>query len=206
VRGPQRAIDTLDAALAVLERDHLVVLPLDDLDGLLRGPDAEPFALRRGPFRAGIDEVALTLTAAGRLPGELTVRVVLPAGASCAVSTEDAQAALRQRANDLASASWRQATAIHNMGRQQMPLGFAIAGVSAVLSYAAAFMASVVDSTTVRGLCIVVAMVTITVAWVVAWMVVESSFIDWRESGRRARAYDLVARATLEVVVEEADG
>ena len=42
-------------------------------------------------------------------------------------------------------------------------------------------------------------MLAITIAWVVSWMVVESTMLDWRPGARKAAAYDLVSRASLEV-------
>ena len=203
MRGPQRASAALDADLARLGQQQLVVLELDQLDDLLSESEADPFALRRGPFRAGIEDLVLTLTAAERLPEELTVRVELPTGTSATISTAQAQAALRQRANDSASAEWRQARAVHSMGRRQVPVGSAVAVGAAILAYLAGYLATVADSPAVKGLCAVMAGIAITIAWVVSWMVVETTFVDWRESARRARAYDLLARATLEVVVHE---
>ena len=82
MKGPPHARRALDADMVRLERERLVVLCLDDLDGLLLDPPADAFVPRTGPNRAGIDDLALTLTAAKRLPDELTVRIVLPAGAS----------------------------------------------------------------------------------------------------------------------------
>ncbi len=203
MQGPQHAREALDADLARLGRERLVVLHLDDLDGLLSEPGADPFTLRRGPYRAGVDDIALTLSAAERLPDELTVRVVLPPGTSPAVPTAAAQAALQRRAGDAASVSWREAMAVRGMGRRQLPLGLLVAVVSAVIAYGAGYLASAVDNVVGRGILVVVAGLAITVAWVASWMVVESSMFDWRQSARQAHAYDLLAHATLEVVTQE---
>lgn len=89
---------------------------------------------------------------------------------------------------------------MRSMGRRQLPLGIAIALVAAIVAYAAAYGALEVDNVAARGLLLVVSGVAITVAWVFSWMVVESAFVDWREPARRANAYDLLARARLEVV------
>ena len=70
---------------------------LDDLDGLLCEPGADPSGASWRAYRASIDDLALTLSAAVRLPDELTVRVVLPPGTSPTVPTAQAQAALRHR-------------------------------------------------------------------------------------------------------------
>ena len=203
MRGPQHAVDALDADLARLARDHLVELALDDLDGLLCEPEAGPFTPRRGPYRAGIEDLALTLSAAERLPDELTVRVVLPPATSPTVPAATAQAALQQRARDSASASWRDAIAIRSMGRRQLPPCLTIAVVAAFVAYGAAYLASAVDNLAGKGILAVVAGIAITLAWVASWMAVESTYFDWRPSARQAHAYDLLARATLEVVTQE---
>jgi hypothetical protein len=201
-RGPRPAVDALEADLARLRADHVLELALDDLDALLCEPDADPFATRRGPNRSGLDDLGLTLSAAERLPDDLTIRILLPADTSPCVSVAHAQAALHRRASDAASAAWRDAMAVRSMGRRQLPIGVPMAVVSAFVAYAAGYFATVVDSTTATGLLVVLAMVAITVAWVVSWMVIESAFLDWRQPARRACAYDLIARSTLEVESE----
>ncbi len=204
MRGPQQAVAALRAEVTRLERDQLLVLALDDLEGLLRDPDADPFTPRGGPNRAGIEDLALTLSAAERLPDKLTVRVVLPPVASPTVSTTTAQAALHQSARDSALASWRDAMAVRSMGRRQLPAGLTVAVVAAFVAYGAAYLASVVDNLAGKGILVVVAGLAITIAWVWSWMVVESTFFDWQPSARRAHAYDLLARSTLEVVTTNA--
>jgi hypothetical protein len=204
MRGPPQAAAALRADVTRLERDQLLVLVLDDLDGLLRDPDADPFTPRGGPNRAGIEDLALTLSAAERLPDKLTVRVLLPPVASPTVSTTAAQAALHQSARDSASASWRDAMAVRSMGRRQLPAGLAVAVVAAFVAYGAAYLASVVDNLAGKGILVVVAGLAITIAWVWSWMVVESTFFDWQPSARRSHAYDLLARSTLEVVTTDA--
>jgi hypothetical protein len=203
MRGPAKASELLDADLARLEREHLVVLHLDDLDRLLCEPGTDAFALRDGPYRAGIDDLALTLSAAVRLPSDLTVRVVVPLGTSPTVPTAQAQAALRQRAADSASASWRAAMAVRSMGRRQLPVGITIAVVSAVIAYGTGYLAGTVDNVAAKSLLLVTAAIAITMAWVVSWMVIESTTLDWRQAAREAFSYDLIARAILEVTVEE---
>lgn len=201
MKGPSHASRALEADMIRLERERLVVLCLDDLDGLLNEPAVDAFVPRTGPARAGIDDLALTLTAARQLPDELTVRIVLPTGSSPAVATAVAQAALRRRAADSASASWRAAMTVRSMGRRQLPLGMAIAVVSALVAYSAGYLASMVGDVAGKGLLVVTAGIAITVAWVVSWMVIESTTLDWRQSAREAFAFDLLARATLEVVI-----
>jgi hypothetical protein len=202
MRPVLHAATALDASLVRLQQEHVVELRVDDLDGLMREPDLGPFESRRGPYRSGIDDVAMTLCAAPRLPAELTVRVVLAPQTAPSATTEQAKTSMQQRAVDAASLAWREAMAIRAMGRRQLPLGIAIALAAVVIAYGAGYLATTVDSDAVRGLLFVVFGVAITVAWVFSWMVVEAAFIDWRQPSRRARAYDLIARADLEVVIE----
>ena len=110
-------------------------------------PDTEPFGLQRGPAQAEVDDLAATLAAAKALPDELTVRVILPNGASPNVPVAEAQAALRSRAAHLASVVWRDAMAVRNMGRRQLPLGLVVALLGWVIAYAAAAGATSTDST-----------------------------------------------------------
>jgi hypothetical protein len=203
MQRPQHAADALDADLASVRRDEVLELALDDLEALLREPDTEPFAVRRGPYRTGLEDLALTLSAATRLPDELKVRVRLPTGTPSTVPAL-VQAAFRRRAADAASASWRDAMAVRSMGRRQLPIGVPVAVVSAVVAYAAGYLATVADSTTTTGLFVLVSMIAITIAWVVSWMVIETAFLDWRQPARTARAFDLLTRATLEVATDPA--
>jgi hypothetical protein len=129
---------------------------------------------------------------------------MLPPAASPTVPTATAQAALHQSARDSASAAWRDAAAIRSMGRRQLPAGLAVAAAAAFVAYGVAYLASVVDNLAGQAILLVGAGLAITVAWVASWMVVESTFFDWQPSARRAHAYDLLARATLEVVTTSA--
>ncbi len=203
MRGPRSIRETVDAQLERLEREHLVEIRLDDLEGLLREPDLGPFALRRGPRRAGIEDLALTLSAAKFQPDELTVRVVLPA-APAPASIDEAQVAMQRASQDAAHAAWREAVSVRNMGLRQLPFGIAIAMISAVAAYAFAYLGGSIDTLAVRVLCFVLGGMAITVAWVVSWIVVEATMLDWRDPARQADAYDLLSRATLEVVTSSA--
>ena len=55
MKGPVHASEMLDDDLARLERERLVVLHLDDLEGLLSESGSDVFEPRRGPCRAGRD-------------------------------------------------------------------------------------------------------------------------------------------------------
>lgn len=203
MRGPDTPRAALDADLERLEREQLLEIQLDDIRDLVCEPDADPFAVRTGPPRSGLDDLALTLGAVVRLPEVLTVRVVLPAGVSPDVPMDDAAAAMRRAARDSATVAWREAMAVRAMGRSQFPLGMTIAILAAVVAYGAGYLAGSSDPLGVRVLLLVVAAMAITVAWMVSWMVLEAATLDWRQSGRRAMAYDLLARATLEVAAPQ---
>jgi hypothetical protein len=197
-----RSAELLDAQLSRLERDHVLELALDDIADLVCEPDRDPFESRRSPYRAGVDELVLTLSAAERLPNDLTVRLVLPAGTTSSVPDGRAQAALHRRATDLASESWREAMATRSMGHRQLPLGIGIGLGAAVVAYAAAYLASTVDTAAARAGLIVAAAIALTVAWVVGWVVVEAAILDWRLPARRAAACDLLANATVDVTYD----
>ncbi|HZX55832.1 MAG TPA: hypothetical protein VFE86_14190 [Ilumatobacteraceae bacterium] len=202
MKHAEGAAKQLDEALARIERDKVVGLRLDDLRDLMVEPDPDPFEIRRSPYRAGLEDIVLTLSAAQRLPDELTVSVVLPADRAPSSPVGTAQAALRSRAADLADESWREAMAIRSMGHRQLPLGIAVGVGAAAAAYIAGYFATVVETAAVRGALVVTAMIALTIAWVVGWVVVEAAILDWRLPARRAAACELLAKATLDVTNE----
>ena len=177
------ARDQLDAALTRLSEEHLVVIELSELGDL------------------GVDDVAATLMAAKRLPPDLKVRVALPEGVPITPDTTEVEAALHRRAAARSSVAWREAMAVRSTGLAQLPLGLIIAIVSWVAAYVLGYLATQVDGGG-AGLLAVTAMFVITVAWVVSWVTVEAAALDWRPSAREAAAFDLMARASLEVTNE----
>ena len=202
---PPHASRQLDETFARLNREHLLVIELGHLSHLLVEPDTEWLVPQRGPAQPGVDDLAATLVAAKALPHELTVRVILPKGASPDVPVAEAQAALRSRAAYRASVEWRDAMAVRSMGRRQLLPGLAFALVCLVGAYAAVDAAKEAqkDDSGFFAIGVVVAAVLITVAWVVSWMVIEYRYFDWREAGRKASAYELIAGCTLEVSEQE---
>ena len=192
------ARSALDADLRRLSSEGLVTIELDELVDLVRDPDVDPLSLRRGPAQAAVDDLAATLCAARRLPDELTLRVVIPEGAGPEPPLAQVEAALHRRAAYHASLAWREGMAQRAMGLSQLPLGLALSFMSCIASYVFGYLATEVDGVAV-GLFAVSAMVAITVAWVVSWMVVEATMLDWRLDARRAAAYDLLARAHVEL-------
>lgn len=192
----------LNEALDRLKREHLLVIELNDLADLLVAPDRKPFEPPRGPAQPALDDLTATLTAARSIPDELTVRVVLPAGASPGLSVGDIQAAVHTRAARLASATWRDAVTIRTMGRRQLPIGLLVALLSWVISAAAAAAAASVDSALLIGVLVAVAGPTLMVAWVVSWLVIEAALMDWRQPRSQASAYELLSRCTLEITYQ----
>ena len=192
------ARDDLDADLARLRSEHLVVIELPELAALVREPDDDPLTSRSGIEQAGIDDIAATLIAARRLPRELTVRVSLREGAASSGELSDVETALHRRATHLASVAWREGMAVRSTGLAQLPVGLAIAFASGILAYVLGYLATQVDGGG-AGLLAVTAIFAITVAWVVSWVVIEAAVLDWRPSARQAVAYDLLSSARLEV-------
>jgi hypothetical protein len=192
----------LDADLERLDRDHVVVLELTELRDLVCEPDLDPLVARRGPERAGVEDLGATLTASRRLPDDLTVRVVLPTGAEVTPPAAEAEAALHRRAGHLATDAWRESMAERVMGWSQFPLGITIAAISWAAAYVLGYLATQVHGAGI-GLLAVSAMIAITVAWVTSWWVVETTTLSWRPAARQAAAYDLLSRARLEVTVSD---
>ncbi len=93
--------------------------------------------------------------------------------------------------------------AVRNTGRRQLPLGLVIALVSWVSAYTAAAGAKEAEKHDsgffAIGALVIVAAILLTIAWVVSWMVIEYRYFDWREAGRKASAYELIGRCTLEI-------
>jgi hypothetical protein len=178
------------------------VVELAELADLVREPETDALTRRRGSSQTGIDEVAATLMALRRLPDDLTVRVVLPVGAGISPPASDVEAALHRRAREGSFNAWREAMSIRSTGLSQLPRGFAIATVSWVLAYILGYFATQIDGGG-AGLLAVSAMLVITIAWVVSWVIVEAAVLDWRPAARQAAALELLSRARLEVINDE---
>src|SRR5262245_48030921 len=155
MRGPLTIRSHVDAGLARLEQEHVVEVALDDLEGLLREPELPTFAPRRGPRRAGIEDVALTLAAAKVQPDDLTVRAVV-SGDVAPSQVAEAQAAMCAVAKDAANAAWREAKSIRNMGLRQLPYGIVIAVISALVAYGFGYLGGCADSLSLQVLCFTV--------------------------------------------------
>jgi hypothetical protein len=198
MRYTQRASAKLSQTLDRVAREGLIELELDELTDLLIEPDVRPFQPRRSPYRSGIEELALTLSAAERLPDALTVRVVVHNDRHDDLVAL-APSAFRARAADLTNQSWREAMATRSMGRRQLPLGIGVGIGAAVAAYIAGYFAAVVETAAVRGALVVIAMIALTISWVVGWLVVEAAILDWRLPARRAAVCELLESATIDI-------
>jgi hypothetical protein len=190
----------LDVELRRLREEQLLVVQLVDLADLVHEPELDPMRPGVGLTRSGVEDLGATLLAARRLPDELTVRVLLPDPEGATPHLGEVEAAMRARASELATVAWRDGMAQRAMGLSQLPLGLLVAAVSWVAAYVFGYLATQVEGAGV-GLLAVSAMIAITVAWVVSWMVVEATTLDWRLGARLAAAYDLLSRARLEVAL-----
>ena len=194
----------LHEVLSRLEAEHVLEISLEHIDQLFADPDVDPFVERRGPDRAGVDDLAATLQAARRLPEDLTVRILLPPDEVEPDLAERTRVALGRRAGFLASVAWRDAMAGRSGGRRQLPAGILIGVIGGVLAYVSAFLVSTVDNVAVKVLLGFVGFVAIVVAWVAAWVTVEAATLDWRQDGHAAAAYEVLAGARVEVVADPA--
>jgi hypothetical protein len=191
---PRETSRRLDDILGLLEREQTIELELQELAHLLTERDDPSSA----STRAGIDVVAATLTSSRKLPERLTVRVRLPARTPGA-SVADITGAFHRRATEQATDAWRDAMTVRSMGRQQLPIGITIAVLSALLAYGIGAWATSVESALATGVLVVCSGLAITITWVVSWIVIETSMLDWRQDGRLAAAYELIAQSVLEV-------
>jgi hypothetical protein len=201
VRYRLDARQELDAQLRLLRDEHLVAIEVATLGSLLSESDVDPIEMGAGTLQAGIDDLVSTLLAARRLPSDLTVRVVLRDDTRVMPSVTDAESAFRRMASDRSAVAWRDGIAQRAMGLRQLPAGLVIAVVSWIAAYVFGYLATEADGAGV-GLLAVSAMIAITIAWVVSWMVVETTMLDWRFDARRAAAYDLLSRSRLEFTTE----
>jgi hypothetical protein len=194
---------SLASDLADLKSGHVLRLRLARLEDLVSEPEDDPRRPLSGPQQAGVVDLATTLTAARHLPDDLTVEVELSPNAMSELTPAQAQAALNRRASYLASTSWRESMAVRNMGLRQLPLGIVFYVLAAAVAAGFAYLAQQAGGNAAVALFTVLAALAMTIAWVVSWMVVESTIFDWRPAAHETAAYELLARATVEVLVED---
>ena len=194
---------SLDASARRIVNDQVIELEVDRLEDLFENPTIDPFDGRVRPLRAGIVELGETLTALRRLPDELSVRIVVPPAALAARPAADVEAAVHRRAEVLAAASWRDAMAVRNMGRRQTPLGIVIGLVAGATAFGFAYLAQQAGSDLAVAAYAVAAALSLTLAWIVAWVTIESALLDWRLDGRIADAYELLARSNVVLATRE---
>jgi len=78
------------------------------------------------------------------------------------------------------------------MGLSQLPIGLTIAILSWFAAYGLGYLAVEADGSAVGLFAVtaMIAMIAITIAWVVSWMVVEATMLDWRLGARQAAGYE----------------
>ena len=199
MREARAGESALDEALHRLRHEQAVVVELDDLRDLVRESEADPLTNRRGPRGPVLDDLVATLTAAQRLPDTLVVRVRLPGVTTDGADPSEVEAALHRLAAYRATLSWRAARAVRLTGRAHAISDMAIALGCWALAYLFAYLATSVGVSALGVLLAMMAAISITIAWVFSWMVIEPIFFDWRADGRKAAAYDLLAGAHVEV-------
>ena len=177
----------LTAELQRLERERLLVVPLERLEQLTADSTV-------------VDDLALTLTAARRLPDELTVRVTIGDSVVDKETVAAAENAMHTMAADASYTVWREANAVRSLARRQRPAFLGTAIVAVLLAYVAWYVSTEVDTNAVKVIFWLLGGLAITVAWVFSWLVVEDNRATWREHVPLARAHDLLSRAHLEVV------
>ncbi len=195
------AREQLDAQIARIRTEHLVVVELSQLADLVREPESDPFADRPFAEQSGVEQLGSILMAVRRLPDELVVRVALAPTAAISPPVTEAEAALHRRARSLSSVAWRDAMAVRSTGLAQLPVGMAIAIACWIAAYLFGYLATQADGGA-AGLLAVTAVLVVTISWVVSWVIVEAAVLDWRPPARQAAAYDLLSRARLEVTME----
>jgi hypothetical protein len=180
--------------------DQIIELELDRIEDLFARPSLDPFDGPPRHLAAGIEELGAMLLTLRRLPDNVTVRLVLPPAALAMHPATDVEAAFHSRAVLLGARSWRQAMAVRSMGRSQTPLGIVIGLVGGFAAYGFAYLALQANADAAKAALLALAALALTLAWIVGWVTVEAAILDWRLDARTAGAYDLLARAPVELV------
>jgi len=178
----------LEAAHEQLEHDGSIEIELQSLDRLLGDRDG---------VESGADYLAGVLESARRLPAGLVVRVVLPLRPRTA---EEGVAAFRKHCRARAEVSWREAMAVRRTGLRQLTPSMLAAFVAGAVAAGASALAESAGSSLVVPLLYAVAGLCLISAWVILWMPVEEVLFDWRPKAHVAEGYDLLARASVEIV------
>jgi hypothetical protein len=189
---------TVSHELERLGRDHRVVLRLRRLVDLVEEPDANPWLPDVCPG-SGTEEAVHLLTAARHLPDDLVLQVELDHRDVDADELTRVTDGMHRLASTRAAECWREALAVRNAGLRQVPASVLGYIVAAGLAYGFAYIAQQTGLTALGLVLVVLAGLSMTVAWVASWMVMEGTLYDWRVAGRTARAYDLLSRSTVEV-------
>jgi hypothetical protein len=166
------------------------------LADLVDEPEPDPWQPHR---TQGLSDVADLLAAARHLPHRLVLNASVAEedldGPTVACVTDG----VHRLAEARAASAWREAMEVRHEGTRQMPVSLTIAVVAAALAGGLAYLAGNAASTGMGVLLAIAAGLSMTIAWVTSWMVMEYALYDWRAAARRARVYDLLAHAELVV-------
>lgn len=188
--------DQFDAEQDRLAHDHRVAVRVKRLADLVDEPGPDRWQPQR---TEGLSDVADLLAAAGHLPRQLTLQVSVAEEDTDGPTVACVCDGVHRLAEARAASAWRAAMEVRHEGTRQMPVSLTIAVVAAALAGTLAYLAGNATSTGLGLLLAVAAGLSMTIAWVTSWMVMEYALYDWRAAARRARVYDLLAHAELVV-------
>lgn len=178
----------LKAAHRQLRGDHSIDLELSSPAQLFDGG---------GSSESGIDTLVGILESAVRLPSTLVVRIATPG--SGGVEELDV-GAFRDHSQCQADTAWRDAMILREGGIRELPRALLLAVCAAALGVVTGYLAQGTDSTLLMVLLYAVAFVAVIAAWTIGWTPIEQALFDWRAPGHTAAVYELLSRASLEVV------
>ncbi|HUK94071.1 MAG TPA: hypothetical protein VLU96_03345 [Gaiellaceae bacterium] len=178
----------LQVAHARLEQDDSIEVELTSLDDLVDDRDG---------VESGAEYLAGVLGSTRHLPETLVVQVVLPLRPR---TVERGLAAFSEHCRLMAEVSWRQALTVRRTGLRQLTPSLLAAFVAAAAATGAGALAQDAGSSLLVSFLYAVAGLCLIAAWVIVWMPVEEVLFDWRPAAHVAEAYDLLTRASVEVV------
>lgn len=179
-------------------------LHLTDIQDLFKEPDVD-FFQDQMHYESGVEYVVNSLTAEWFLPERVALSIHLPANKITPDLTTRTSQALVRFCRYQAGVSGREAWTIRMGGRRQLPIALLVAAISVFAAYGSAyFLSAALGQPWLLALLLTIMMVGILLAWVCGWLPIEAILFDWREAGHRAKAYDLLADATVTIVPETA--
>ena len=194
--GPE---DRVAAADRLLEQHGVVEVDLPTAEQLVSEPPIEPLG-RCGPYQSGAACACSVLQSVRRLPGQVTVRVVINKESFDEGTNAEAETAFRDYCRFRAEDAWRQAATVRQTGTRQLPRALVIAAAAAAVAAACGSLGANLDSKTAAALLYVIAGIGAIAAWVIVWMPIEELLFDWRPPAHVAAVFDLLSRARLEFI------